>query len=287
MNPQKSSILKGDRVTLMVMGVGRRERQALRLDTPGLLVTLEASVARVSHRGLDLTLDRSGCLVVPRKTEVTLRTPSPTTRVVLLRFHEPLLSRVVKTYAKHDVHRARLEGFLARLELLPRTVWIHELVHRYVFERLTFDQHDNEATRFLETEILKEVYFLFRDRDAGADRATAVRQLGPLAKRAVAYIEAHLFERCDVREVARHAGASESTLLRSFRREVGCTPAVYWRSRKLDESLVLVRAGSQSVAEIATRIGYDNPTAFGFAFRRRFGAPPTGFRPSRPVRPAP
>ena len=106
-------------------------------------------------------------------------------------------------------------------------------------------------------------------------------------KRAVAWIEAHLFEPTGLVELARRAGASESTLLRSFRRELGCGPGEYWRARRLDEAVVLLRAERHSVAEVATRVGYDNPTSFAYAFRRRFGRSPSSFRPTRPVRRSP
>ena len=51
--------------------------------------------------------------------------------------------------------------------------------------------------------------------------------------------------------------------------------------------LVLLRSGRHSVAEVAIEVGYDNHTAFGQAFRLRFGRPPSTFRPQRPLRPAP
>ncbi|MGE3460096.1 MAG: helix-turn-helix domain-containing protein, partial [Kofleriaceae bacterium] len=82
----------------------------------------------------------------------------------------------------------------------------------------------------------------------------------------------------NVTALARVAGASTSTLLRAFHAEVGISPGAFWRNRKLDETLLWLRSGA-SVAEVATRAGYENPTAFGFAFRRRFGAPPSRFRP--------
>src|SRR5262249_36850913 len=153
-----------------------------------------------------------------------------------------------------------LERWIQRLELLPRTVWVHEIVHRYIFERYVLHQDDNVATRFLETEILKEIYFLFRDREVGADRATSVHTHSSCVERAMAYIDAHRLEPCRVAALARHARASQSTLLRAFHRELGCGPGAYWRSRKLDQALILLRAGRHSVAEVATRVGYDNPT---------------------------
>jgi AraC-like DNA-binding protein len=287
MNPQKPSTLRGDHVWLSVLGLLAPDRAVIRADAPSLVLTLEAAVAQVSRERAVLTLDRSGCLVLPRGVRVTLRGASASARVAVLSFQEPLFDRVARAYRKLGVERPRLDRWAQRLEVLPRTLWVHEIVHRYVFERYVLGEHRNAATRFLETEILKEIYFLFRDRDEGADRATAVRRYGPAVERALAHIEAHLFEPCDVRALAARAGASESTLLRAFRRELGVSPGVYWRGRRLEEALVLLRSGQHSIAEIAARVGYDNPTAFGFAFRRRFGEPPSRFLPRRPARRAP
>jgi AraC-like DNA-binding protein len=41
------------------------------------------------------------------------------------------------------------------------------------------------------------------------------------------------------------------------------------------------------IAEIAEMVGYDNPTAFGDAFRRRFGRPPSMFKPTGRIKPSP
>lgn len=286
MIPQKPSRTS---VSLDVLGVTSAEPVVVRVDGPALLMPIESAVARVDLGGVRSreVVDRSGLVVVPRRARVTVRAAAPAARVAMLTFHEPAFERMVRAHKALGVSRAKLDGWLAKASTLPRTVWIHEIVHRYVFERHALDQHDNAATRFLETEILKEVYFLFRDRDEGVDRATILHKHSAPVERAVAYLEAHLFERCSVAALARHAGASESTLLRAFHRELGCTPASYWRRRKHDEALQLLRTGRYSIAEVAERVGYENPTAFGYAFRLSFGRPPSAFRPTKPRRQAP
>jgi AraC-like DNA-binding protein len=276
----------GERVTLHVRTVGAHERASIRVEAPSLLVTIESSVVRVHRGAAELLVDRSGCLLLPAGSRADLRAATPA-RVAVLSFHERLVGHVARTYRKLGLDRARLERWTARLEVLPRTVWVHEIVHRYVFERYALGEHDNAATRFLETEILKEVYFLFRDREKGADRSSTLRRYSAAVERAIAHIEGNLFETASVRALVDVAGASESTLLRTFQRELGESPAAYWRHRKLDEALVLLRSGRHSVAEVATRIGYDNPTSFGASFRRRFGASPSTFIPRQPTRRAP
>jgi AraC-like DNA-binding protein len=275
-------------MTLEVHGVVAKEPLSLRLGRPSLVVSLEASTVEATADGERTVVDRTGILLVPRRTALRVKSTTPANRIAILGFDDALLAAVVRRYAKLGMDRARLDGWLAQgTALLPRTVWVHEIVHRYVFERHVLDEHDNLATRFLEIEILKELYYLFRDRDDGKDRASIAHQHSPPVERAVAYIEAHLFDPSNLDVLAKKSGASVSTLLRSFQRELGCRPGEYWRTRRLDEALVLLRSGRWSIAEVATKVGYENPTSFGYAFRQRFGRAPTAFRPARPTRPSP
>jgi AraC-like DNA-binding protein len=281
--------LSAQAMSLSLVAARRSDPKRLRSALPSLFVTLEASVVQVSVAGRDIALDRTACVVVPALGRVEVRgsASSPSSRVAVLGFTESLVARAGRTYGRLGFDAARLAHWLTRLEVLPRTVWIHEIVHRYVYERHALGEDDNETTRFLETEITKEIYFLFRDRHAGFDRASPMQSYGTVVARAMAAIEACLFEPLGVAKLASRAGASESTLLRAFRRELGCTPAEYWRTRKLDEALVLLRAGGKSVADVGSIVGYENPTAFGYAFKGRFGRPPSAFLPARPVRRAP
>jgi AraC-like DNA-binding protein len=287
MFPQKPSRSLPERIRVEVRSLLAHERVVLSTAAPTVFITVESAVARAECRDATYTLERSVFLLVPRGERVRLRTPALASRVAILALRPGLVERVSAHYQALGVTPARMERVLRRLELLPRTTWVHELVHRYLFERCTMLENDNQATSFLEVELLKEVFFLVRDRDEGSDRASRIQARTPSVERALSYIEAHLFEPCDVRGLAAHAAASESTVLRAFHRELGCGPAFYWRSRKLDEALALLRSGSRSVREVSSHVGYENATAFGHAFRRRFGQPPSAFRPQRPIRPAP
>lgn len=291
MIPQKPSTVETgrpeERVRLEVRSVLAGRDAAVRVAWPSLVVTMEAGAIGVSIGGRVFPVDRASCLLVPGGTRFSLQAAAGTSRVVILGFGAACVAKVARAYVELGLERARLERWLARTETLPRTVWVHEIVHRYVFERHALGVSDNLTTRFLETEILKEVYYLFRDREEGADRAPAAHTYSAPVARALAYIEAHLFEPCSMRQLAVRAGASESTLLRSFHREVGSAPSTYWRVRRLDEALVLLRSGRHSVEEVATLVGYVNATAFGHAFRLRFGKAPTAFRARRPTRAAP
>ena len=246
------------------------EPVTVRIAGPTIVFTIESANARAGTH----TLDRSNVYVAASGTLAV----ESTSRVGVFSFG-PVLDAVEQTYAELGFDRKQLERWLRTPSLLPRTVWLHELLHRYTFERHALGLHGNLATEFLEIEIAKEVFYLFRDRESGDERSSIVRTYSAQVQRALDHIEAHLADEVSVAALARIAAASESTLLRMFKSELGCSPAAYWRNRKLDEALLGLRGG-HSVADVAARAGYENPTAFGFAFRRRFGRPPSSFRPA-------
>jgi AraC-like DNA-binding protein len=75
--------------------------------------------------------------------------------------------------------------------------------------------------------------------------------------------------------LTRECGASASSLLRTFKRELDHAPLGYVRARRLDESLLLLKWKRYAVGEVATMVGYKNFAAFSQAFRTRFGMTPS------------
>lgn len=287
MIPPKPSANPSEAVSLSVVGVATGEQVSVGGGRPSLVMPIESAVAALMIDDEAHTLDRSLFAVLPAGTRAVVKPSAAVTSVAVLELGDDVMERLVAAHHKLGVDSERLARWLTSVSVLPRTVWVHEIVHRYVFERHALDEHESDAARFLEVEIVKELYFLFRDRDEGADRATIQQKHSPAVETVVAFIDEHLFERRSVKQLAKVAGVSESALLRAFRREVGITPAAYWRRRKLDGALDLLRGGRHTVAEIAELVGYENPTAFGDAFRRRFGRPPSTFKPTRAIKPAP
>jgi AraC family transcriptional regulator len=100
----------------------------------------------------------------------------------------------------------------------------------------------------------------------------------PLVQRALKVIEAHLFEADVVLRLPELAGASASTLLRTFKKELGQGPSAYVRARRLDEAVLLLKSKRFTVSEVALRVGYKNFAAFSAAFRSRFGKQPREVR---------
>ena len=132
---------------------------------------------------------------------------------------------------------------------------------------------------FLETELIKELYFLADEQRAGRARAPVVGEGSALVERARAAIEASLFAPFAMAALARACHASESSLTRAFKQALGITPGAYVRERRLDEAMPLLESGRYSVGEVATRVGYARQAAFAAAFQRKFHVAPSSVRP--------
>ena len=249
-------------------------------DALAALIIPTEGVVEVVADGPSHTADRSTLVVVPAATPATFEAKSPVAHVLVLTVKRELGAHVVSIY-QPEIDAPTLERALSIFDALPRTNWLNEICHRYLFERTVCKKRENDATRFLEAEIVKEIYFLRRERDAQRDRRSIVEVESSLVKRALQTIERSLFDGDVVSRLASSCGASSSTLLRAFKREVGETPLGYVRARRLDESLLLLKSKRFTVSEIATMVGYRNFAAFSHAFRARFGKRPSDVRSHR------
>jgi len=179
MIPSKPSILE-------LLALHADEQLSWRAPLPTIAITIESAIADVKVGGARHALDRSGLLVLPAGAVATFTAPHSASRVALFGFGDAIAQAAAREYGPVGFERGKLERWLRRASLLRRTVWIHELAHRYVFERHALGQRDNLAIRFLEIELVKELYFAFRDRDEGAERASIVRAYSAPVERTIA-----------------------------------------------------------------------------------------------------
>jgi AraC family transcriptional regulator, activator of mtrCDE len=83
-------------------------------------------------------------------------------------------------------------------------------------------------------------------------------------------------------ELALRAGASRATLVRIFRKTVGMAPLAFLSELRLGLARRKLYAGTESLATIAAKAGYQSESAFSRAFQRRFGVRPGEARRARP-----
>lgn len=246
---------------------------------PALVFPLETTVVVLRAGGFEERVDRASFVVLPARMPHQLELPvSGSVIVATAMLGTAVRSAVVRDYRPH-VEPRRLAEVLSALRTLTRTRWIDELVQRYVFEREICEHPASKAARFLESELTKEVYFLGCEQIDRRTRSSVLFEGDPVAVKARTWIEDHLFEPFQIAALVKHCHASESTVLRAFRRELGVAPLAYLRRRRLEEAMQLLEAGRYGVTEVATRVGYETPSAFAAAFRAQFGVAPSQVKP--------
>ena len=78
----------------------------------------------------------------------------------------------------------------------------------------------------------------------------------------------------------RPSGLSQRTLELTFKAQADQTPSRLYRAIRLAEARRRLETTRESIAEIATRTGYDDPTAMTRAFRTEYGDTPSAVRKS-------
>ena len=88
---------------------------------------------------------------------------------------------------------------------------------------------------------------------------------------------------CDyrLRDIADSFGISVTSLNNYFQGVYGVPVPTYLRERRLQEAAKLLEVTDESVATIAARVGYANPSKFSAAFKRRYNATPREYRTKR------
>ena len=71
---------------------------------------------------------------------------------------------------------------------------------------------------------------------------------------------------------------SRSALAERFTQLVGEAPMRYLANWRMQLAKQLLREGTCSIQEVATRVGYESEAAFSRAFKRATGSPPATWR---------
>lgn len=111
----------------------------------------------------------------------------------------------------------------------------------------------------------------------------------PAAMEAVhAYLMEHLDQRIPIDALARRFLMNPTTLKAAFKAAYGASLAAHIRAHRMERAAALLRGTDQSVAAIASAVGYESQSKLTAAFRDAFGMPPTEYRRRHaPAAPAP
>ena len=103
-------------------------------------------------------------------------------------------------------------------------------------------------------------------------------QTSALVKQAIAFIQQNHAEPLSRQAIADAVGVNKDYLGRIFQQEVGLAPWEYLIRYRLLRAKDLLRETDLTVAEVATRVGFDTPTYFSRMFHREVGCSPRAYR---------
>ena len=97
-------------------------------------------------------------------------------------------------------------------------------------------------------------------------------------RRAVAYLRQNYAEKVTLAEAAEKAGFSPSYFSRQFRAEMGINFQQYINVLRIDASKPLLLGNKLTIAEISSRVGFEDQSYFGRVFKRLTGVTPDRYR---------
>lgn len=179
--------------------------------------------------------------------------------------HWDVLSHLAEGYPQVEVqdhrfvidrNRASCGGATTTLELML------ELIERH-----------HGATLALEVSAL----FMFGERDPQTNPLRRWPE-DQVLRAAAALMRRNVEQPLPIAEIAKQLKISQRRLEQIAQEEVGQTPAQVYRRIRLAEARRRLEQTRESVAEIALRCGYMDPTAMTRAFRAEYGISPRGLR---------
>jgi len=96
------------------------------------------------------------------------------------------------------------------------------------------------------------------------------------------YIEAHLFERPSIAELAELLDMTRFHFIRSFKTAVGVPPHQFMILRRVERAKELLTERGHTVADVAAQTGFSSPIQLTRAFRRVVGTTPSEFKRESP-----
>lgn len=92
------------------------------------------------------------------------------------------------------------------------------------------------------------------------------------------YLNSHLDQKITIDKLAMQFHINTTTLKQAFREVYGMSIAAHMRKHRMEKAADLLSSTSQSIQEIAARVGYSSQSRFALVFREEYGITPTEYR---------
>lgn len=132
-----------------------------------------------------------------------------------------------------------------------------------------------------ELEIVADVHCIFRQLLLAHESMHVVAPTDANARilqRMTDYIHNHYDGPISLDDIARAGGVSRSQCTKLFKRYASSSPIAFVNRYRLEQSRVLLRSSSASVAEVALRSGFSDQSYFNRLFSRAYGITPLSYR---------
>lgn len=164
--------------------------------------------------------------------------------------------------------------------LLPRIKYRDPLMHHLVEEIYSVADRGDAIARLLTDSVAETMGLLIRDKYAEAPpKERELRTLDAATRTMlVEFLNDSLDSEIHLDALARLTGMPVQGFIGAFRRAFHTTPYQFLLDLRIDRAKSLLLTTSQTVAEIASSVGFSTPSHFATAFRRRVGVSPSGYR---------
>ncbi|MFU1793635.1 AraC family transcriptional regulator [Paenibacillus azoreducens] len=131
----------------------------------------------------------------------------------------------------------------------------------------------------LKTLLFQLLLFIHRKMGAApAAEQTVVNSIHKKTFEIVDYINRHYDQKLTIEQISRRFYISPSYFCKTFRKSTGFTFTEYVNNVRIKEAKVQLAKGSDKVAEIAERVGFESLTHFGRIFKEFTGLSPLKYR---------
>ena len=127
--------------------------------------------------------------------------------------------------------------------------------------------------------LLKAVRYLISEHSTAFETVEEEVEEERWLKKAREHVEQNLSRpELSVEELSRTMGMSRVHLYNKLLEQTGETPIEYIRNMRLERAAALLQDKELSIAEVAEKVGYNNPKAFTKYFKEKYGIVPSAFQ---------
>jgi len=158
---------------------------------------------------------------------------------------------------------------------------LHSLVHNRDLPGATHGWFEEQFQQLLVALLRTEAQIPEEVNRIAAARPATREELFKRVHCARDFMEAGLFRRLSISEIAFESAFSPFHFLRIFKQYFGETPHQYLTRRRIEAAIVMLQNSQVPICEICASLGFESPGSFSWLFRRHVGVSPEKYRAAR------